>query len=134
MALYTLTDGTMVQIWLTYELPQPSLGSAMQLLITGSDGLIEMDSYGPVRLGTGTGGWETIFDQPPFDPLDPDDALRLQAYAAQLRDLMAAVAAGRDPLISGRQGAATTSWLEAAERSAAAGQTVRLPLPPHALD
>ena len=61
----------MVQIWLTYELPEPSLGSAMQLLITGSDGIIELDSYGTVRLGTPAAGWETVFEQTPFDPLEP---------------------------------------------------------------
>ena len=27
MALYTLDNGVLVQIWLTYELPPPSLGS-----------------------------------------------------------------------------------------------------------
>jgi predicted dehydrogenase len=128
MAYYTLADGVMVQIWLTYELPEPSLGSAMQLLITGSDGIIELDSYGMVRLGTPGSGWSTIFEQPVFDPLDPDDPVRLQAYASQLRDLIEAIAEGRDPAVSGREGALTTSMLEAAERSAASGQTVRLPL------
>ena len=38
MATYTLDNGVLVQIWLTYELPPPTLGSAMQLLIAGSDG------------------------------------------------------------------------------------------------
>jgi predicted dehydrogenase len=128
MAHYTLTDGVMVQIWLTYELPEPSLGSAMQMLVTGSDGIIELDSYGTVRLGTPGSGWSTIFEQPAFDPLDPEDPVRLQAYASQLRDLIEAIADGRDPAVSGREGALTTSMLEAAERSAASGQTVRLPL------
>jgi predicted dehydrogenase len=128
MALYTLEDGVMVQIWLTYELPEPSLGSAMQLLITGSQGIIELDSYGTVRLGTPDGGWQAIYEQTPFDPLNADDPIRLQAYASQLRDLMDAIAAGRDPAVSGRQGALTTSMLEAAERSAATGQSVRIPL------
>ncbi len=41
---------------------------------------------------------------------------------------MEAIETGRDPFVSGRQGAMTTSWLEAAERSAASGQSVRLPL------
>jgi predicted dehydrogenase len=118
----------LVQIWLTYELPPPTLGSAMQLLITGSNGFIELDSYGTVRLATPAGGWETIFEQPPFDPLDAEDSVRLQAYATQLRDLMAAIAEGRDPQVSGREGANTTSWLEAAERSAANGESVRLSL------
>ena len=100
----------------------------MQLLITGSDGLIELDSYGTVRLGTPGGGWETVYQQTPFDPLNPDDPIRLQAYASQLRDLIRAIADGTDPFVSGRQGAMTTTMLEAAERSAATGQTVRLPL------
>lgn len=126
MALYTLDNGVIVQIWLTYELPPPSLGSAMQMLITGSDGIIELDSYGTVRLATPDGGWETIFEQPPFDPLDSGDSLRLQAYATQLGDLIQAIRDGRDPEVSGRQGAATTSWLEAAERSATTGESVRL--------
>jgi predicted dehydrogenase len=126
MALYTLDNGVLVQIWLTYELPPPPLGSAMQMLITGSDGIIELDSYGTVRLATPDGGWETIFEQPPFDPLDSDDSLRLQAYATQLADLIGAIRDGRDPEVSGREGAATTSWLEAAERSAESGESVRL--------
>jgi predicted dehydrogenase len=132
MAIYTLDNGVMVQIWLTYELPPPTLGSAMQMLIAGSDGIIEADAYGTVRLGTPAGGWETIFEQPPFDPLDAEDSVRLQAYANQLRDLMAAIAEGRDPQVSGRQGALTTSWLEAGERSAASGESIRLSLSDHA--
>ena len=128
MALYTLDDGVLVSIWLTYELPVPGLGSAVQLLITGSDGVIELDCYGTVRLATTDGGWETVYEQQPFDPLDPDDPIRLQAYASQLRDLIAAIGEGRDPFVSGRQGAATTAWLEAAERSAASGRSVTLPL------
>jgi len=128
MAYYTLEGGAMVQIWLTYELPEPSLGSAMQMLITGSGGIIELDSYGTVRVGTPGAGWTTVFEQPAFDPLDPDDPIRLQAYASQLRDLLRAIADGRDPGVSGRQGALTMSMLEAAERSAASGQSVRLPL------
>jgi len=132
MALYTLETGALVQIWLTYELPPPTLGSALQMLITGSAGIIELDAYGTVRIGTPDGGWESAFEQPPFDPLDSGDSLRLQAYASQLRDLIAAIREGRDPQVSGREGAATTSWLEAAEQSAASGQSVRLSLEPRA--
>jgi predicted dehydrogenase len=128
MAIYTLDNDVLVQIWLTYELPAAPLGSAMQLLITGSEGVIEADAYGTVRLATAAGGWETIFEQPPFDPLDAEDSVRLQAYAKQLGDLIAAIAESRDPFVSGRQGARTTSWLEAAERSAETGQSVRLSL------
>jgi predicted dehydrogenase len=128
MAQYTFADGMLLQVWMTYELPEPGLGSAMQLLITGSDGMIELDSYGSVRLGTPEDGWQTVFQQTPFDPLNPDDPIRLGAYADQLRDVVAAIRDGRDPLVSGREGAATTELLEATERSAASGEVVRLPL------
>jgi predicted dehydrogenase len=128
MAQYTFADGAMLQLWMTYEVPAPGLGSAMQLLITGSDGMIELDSYGAVRLGTPERGWETVFQQTPFDPLNADDPIRLGAYADQLRDVVGAIREGRDPLVSGREGAATTELLEAAERSAASGEVVRLPL------
>ena len=101
----------------------------MQLLITGSDGIIELDSYGTVRLGDAAGGWETIFEQPPFDPLDADDPVRLQAYADQLRDLIARSPKAATRSSAAAQGALTTSLLEAAERSAASGpDRVRLPL------
>ena len=128
MVQYTLADGALVHLWMTYELPAPGLGSAMQLLITGSDGILELDAYGEVRLGTPDAGWETVFRQPPFDPLDADDPIRLRAYADQLRDLIGAIREGHDPLVSGQEGAATTELLEAAERSAASGEVVRLPL------
>ena len=128
MAQYRLANGVLVQVWLTYELPPPGLGSAMQLLITGSEGILEFDAYGTVRVATAGGGWETVFEQPPFDPLNADDPIRLQAYGDQLRDLIGAIREGRDPFVSGREGVRTTEMLEAAERSAASGEAVRLPL------
>jgi predicted dehydrogenase len=127
MAQYELETGALVQVWLTYELTEPGLGSAMQLLITGSDGIIDLDSYGLVRLGTPGDGWQTVFEQPPFDPLNADDPVRLGAYADQLRDVVAAIREGRDPLVSGREGARTQEMLEAAERSAATGEAVGIP-------
>ena len=58
----------------------------------------------------------------PFDPMDASDPVRLRAYAAQLEALVAAIAADRDPLVSGAEGRNTVAMLEAAERSAASGQ------------
>ncbi|MFN8619994.1 MAG: Gfo/Idh/MocA family oxidoreductase [Chloroflexota bacterium] len=127
MASYTMANGVLVQIWLTYELPEgtPGLGSAMQLLITGSKGVIDLDSYGTVKLQTAD-GWQTAFEQPPFDPLDLNSQVRFVAYANELRDVIAAIHEGRDPFVSGRQGALTTRMLEAAERSARTGESVRV--------
>lgn len=127
MASYTMANGVLVQVWLTYELPEgtPGLGSAMQLLIIGSKGVIDLDSYGAVRLQTAE-GWETVFQQPPFDPLDLTSQVRFVAYANELRDVIAAIHEGRDPWVSGRQALLTTRMLEAAERSARTGESVRI--------
>lgn len=128
MAQYRLENGVLVQVWMTYEIPPPGLGSAMQILLTGSDGMIDLDSYGAVRLASPKAGWAVAFRQPPFDPLNPDDPVRLGAYADELRDFISAIHEGREPFVSGREGVLTTAMLEAAERSAASGQAVRLPL------
>jgi predicted dehydrogenase len=126
MAQYRLASGVLVQVWLTYEIPPPGLGSAMQLLVTGSDGMLDLDSYGTVRLATPDSDWAEVFRQPPFDPLNADDPIRLGAYADELRDVIGAIREGRDPIVSGREGARTTAMLEAAERSAASGEALRL--------
>ena len=53
--------------------------------------------------------------------MDASDPIRLRAYARQLEDLVAAIAEGHDPLVSGEEGRNTTAMLDAAERSAASG-------------
>lgn len=127
MTSYTMANGVMVQVWLTYELPERTegLGSAMQLLITGSKGVIDLDSYGVVKLQTAA-GWETVFQQPPFDPLDLTSQTRFVAYANELKDVIAAIHEQRDPWVSGREGVRTVRMLEAAERSARTGESVRI--------
>ena len=68
-----------------------------------------------------------MFEQQPFDPLNAVDRKRLRAYAAQMEDLVAAIAEGRDPFVSGREGLNTTQMLEGADRSAKLNQAVDLP-------
>lgn len=125
MVLYELTSGALAQITMSYEFPRPGLTPAWPWLIVGADGLIDLDPYGVVRLGKGD-GWETVFEQAPFDTLDPVDPVRLRAYARQLEDLVDAITGEHDPLVSGDEGRHTTAMLEAAERSAVSGQAVRL--------
>lgn len=126
MAQVRLANDVLAQVWLSYEIPRPGMGSALQLLIVGSDGAIDLDSYGTCRLQAADGTWETVFAQPPFDPLDPDAPVRLEAYARQMTDLADAIAAGRDPAMSGREGMRTTAILEAADRSAASGSSMEI--------
>lgn len=125
VVIYEMTSGVLAQVTMSYEFPRPGLAPSWPWLIVGSEGMIELDPYGVVRLGRGD-GWEVVSEQGPFDPLDASDPVRLRAYARQLEDLVAAIAEGRDPLVSGEEGRRTVAMLEAAERSAASGQTASI--------
>ena len=126
-ALYQFDTGAMADIWLTYEIPQPGLGSALQFFIVGSKGMLEFDSYGTVRLGQGD-GWQTVYEQPTFNPNDPLNPVRLQAYGDELADVLAAIAGHREPQMNGTEGRITIEMVEAGERSIRTGRAVHLPL------
>jgi predicted dehydrogenase len=126
-ALYQFENGVMADIWLTYEIPTPGLGSALQFQIVGSKGVIEFDSYGAVRLGQGD-GWRIVYEQPSFDPNDPLNPVRIQAYSDELADVVAAITGRREPRMNGAEGRATIEMVEAGERSIRTGRAVHLPL------
>ena len=126
-ALYEFENGILADIWLTYEITPPGLGSALQFLITGSKGMIEFDSYGAVRLGRGD-SWRTVYEQPSFNPNDPLNPVRLQAYGDELTDVIGAIAEGREPKMNGMEGRTSIEMVEAGERSIRSGRAVHLPL------
>jgi UDP-N-acetyl-2-amino-2-deoxyglucuronate dehydrogenase len=125
MAQYEMASGALVQVWMTYEAPEPGLPSTWEFVIVGSDGIIRLDPYGQLVLGRGD-AWEVVAEMPPFDPLDANDPIRLRAYARQLEDLVAAVRYGRDPLVSGDEGRRTIAMLTAAEDASRTGAAVAL--------
>lgn len=128
-AMFRFANGVMADIWLSYEVSEPGLGSALQFLITGSKGMIRLDSYGEVELGT-DGGWETIFRQPSFDPSDPHNPIRIRAYADELEDLLTAIETGGEPRSNGETGRKTVEMVDAAERAIRTGEAMHLPLRP----
>jgi predicted dehydrogenase len=127
MVTYGFGDEKMGHIWMTYDVVSPGLGSELQFLIIGRRGMIDLDSYGKVLLGK-DGKWDLVFEQPSFNPLDPLDDRRLEAFSAEFADVVSAMREGRAALVSGREGLATTMMLEAAEISGRTGASVRLPL------
>jgi predicted dehydrogenase len=128
MVQYRMGNGVMVQMLMTYEAPEPGIVPNDWTRVIGSTGIIEADHYGKVRLGIGS-EWQTIAEQVAFnflgDYLDPN---RLKGFSAQVEDFAAAIREDREPAVTGLDGRAAVEMVEAADRSAATGRAVALPL------
>jgi predicted dehydrogenase len=128
MVHYTMANGVMASLLMTYEVPEPGIVPNDVTRIIGSTGIIEADHYGEVRLGKGS-AWEVVAEQVAFDFLgDYLDPNRLKGFAAQVEDFAGAIQDGREPAVTGADGRAAVEMVEAADRSAATGQAVALPL------
>jgi predicted dehydrogenase len=128
MAEYSFRGGAMAQVWLSFELPAPGLVPADTYLIVGSEAMIELETFGKVKLGRGE-SWDVVAEQPAFDFInDPMSPKRLKGFAAQVKDFVDAIAGDRDPVITGEMGRAAVEMVEAADISAASGDAVALPL------
>jgi predicted dehydrogenase len=125
MASYRFAGGQLAQVWMSYDIPPPGLGHGLDLLLVGTDGMIEFDAYVGARITDG-GAWAPLVEQPAFDAADPRDPVRLAAYVGQFQDLLAAVRSGAQPLVDGQEGLRTTVMLEAAETSMRSGRSVRV--------
>lgn len=128
MAELVMRSGVLAQFLVSMELPAPGLGSQSQWTLIGSDGIIESDSYGKVRLGRGE-AWQEVYEMPPF-ALNADvySPVRLEAFAAQVEGFAGAIRAGGGPGLGGEDGRAAVEVVEAAARSSASGTAVRLPI------
>jgi predicted dehydrogenase len=128
MAEIEMRSGVMAQFLVSMELPPPGLGSQSQWTLIGSEGIIESDSYGKVRLGRGE-TWQDVYEMPPF-ALNADvySAVRLEAFAAQVEGFATAIRAGGGPGFGGEDGRAAVEIVEAAARSSVSGAAVRLPI------
>ena len=126
MVQYEMANGVLAQLWMSYEVPTESVGELGRYLITGSKGVIDFNAYGDVRVDTGN-GWEVAWKTPPFQYIaDPFTVNRVTGFANQLQDFIDAIAEGRKPSVTGEDGRAAIAMVEAAERSSATGQAVRL--------
>jgi predicted dehydrogenase len=125
MAIFTFDNGVIANLWMTYEAPSPRFDSAIRLIVTGADGILEIDSYQGVRLGKGD-EWVDAYVQPPFNPLDATDPVRLGAYHNEFADFIEAATTGRDAKVTGRDGVMCMRMLEAAITSARSHQVVEI--------
>jgi len=131
MVQYRFASGVLCQILATYEWPEPALDAEKwtgDYTFVGSKGTLEVQYRGRVRLGTGD-RWEVLYEHPPVDGSGTDyDEAFVYPYADQVRDFALAVREGREPLVNGETARKGIEIGVAADRSAATGQVVQLPL------
>ena len=127
MVSYRLASGAMAQLWMSYEIPAPGLGSYMQYLIVGENGMADFDRD-HLRLGRGD-AWEQILELPAWNWLvDPFAPRRTNMTARQVQQFAEAVETGVPLDITGEDGRAAIEMVEAAIRSSRTGQAVPIPL------
>jgi len=128
MLLMTLTDGTAVSQWSSFQVPNPSFPrSQFSVRIIGEKGLMDLDAYGELRVAT-DGEWNVVETQDPIDWqgkgfLDP---VRLESYTLQCQDFIDAVAQNRPPAVTGWDGRQAVAAALAAYESSASGKEIVL--------
>jgi UDP-N-acetyl-2-amino-2-deoxyglucuronate dehydrogenase len=132
MVQFTFGNGVMAHIWMTYELPHAALGTRARYLVVGSRAILDIAAYGQVKRSREDGGWDVVFQSDDFHGPDAGwgypSAYMRQAFARQVQDLTNAIADGTPMEVSAEDGLKAVEMVEAATRSAATGQSVRLPL------
>ena len=120
LALLSFHNGALLSLYSTNEMVDPGFpGESFRLRIMGSEGLMDLDPFGDLKLAAG-GTWRTVSSQPPARfiaaevPLSP---ARLRAYERQLRAFGDAVEGEPSRIGSGPDGRAgveaVTAMLEA---------------------
>lgn len=126
MAQYELDSGAMVQVWMSYEMPPPGLGSNIQFTIVGSKAILQMDRYW-LKLGKDE-EWTDIVEVEPWNWLtDPKNPRRIATSAGQLNDFTRNIVEDTEPVPSGADARHAVEMIDYARRSAASHRSVEIP-------
>ncbi len=102
MAQYEMDNGAMVQIWMSYEMPPPGLGTNIQMTIVGSKAILQMDRYW-LKLGRGE-EWTDIIEIEGWNWLtEPEEPRRIGTSAGQVNDFTRNILDGTEPSPSGAE-------------------------------
>ena len=127
MVSYRLASGAMAQFWMSYEIPAPGLGSYMQWLCVGDEGMLEL-TRDVLKVGRGD-AWTVDLELPAWDwTVDPKAPRRIGMPARQVDQFPSAIIDGTQHDISGEDGRAAIEMCEAAIRSARTGQALAIPV------
>ncbi len=101
------------------SVPPPGSGVVrFDVVLTGERGVLQVDMYGEVRSST-RDGWQVHTGLPVWD--GHYAFLRMEAYASQVREFIAAIREARPPRVPATDGLAALAIVEAAHKAAAAG-------------
>ena len=128
MAQVIFDNDIVGQLWWSLEMPGVTLpNSSFRTQIVGTQGILDLDGYGKLNLGTGE-GWKLVWEQPRLDPSNPKDPVRLESFTAMIQEFIDSIREGRQPSVTGTDGRAAVELCQATLSSARTSQPVLLPL------
>lgn len=129
MAQIVFEDQLMAQMWITSELPEPSLPSSeVRFQVFGRDAMLDLENFEYLDLGKGE-KWERIYTPERFDYLkEPKSPIRLFPHIGVIQDFIDSIQEQRPPHVGGAEGRAAVEICEACLISARTGEAVSLPL------
>ncbi len=129
MAQIVFEDNIMAHMWITGELPNPSLPSSeVRFQVFGRDGMLDLENFEYLDATQGD-KWERIYTPERFDYLkEPKSPIRLFPHIGVIQEFIDSVHEQRPPRVGGTEGRAAVELCEACLISARTGEAVTLPL------
>ena len=131
VAIVEFANGAVGQLWVSLELPGATYpDSQFRSQVVGERGLLDFDGYTHLDMSSpeSNGEWRRIWTQPPLDPMNPLDPVRLGSFTGQVQGFIDCIREDRPPVVTGADGRAAVELCQAALLSARTGQAVDLPL------
>ena len=129
MAQIEFEGGIMSHMWITSELPSPSVPSSeCRFQVFGRDAMFDLENFEFLDLGKGD-KWERIYEPERFDYLkEPKSPIRLFPHIGVIQEFVDSIREQRPPKVGSAEGRAAVEICEACLISARTGQAVTLPL------
>jgi UDP-N-acetyl-2-amino-2-deoxyglucuronate dehydrogenase len=129
MAQIVFEGNIMAQMWITGEIPNPSLPSSeVRFQVFGSDAMIDLENFEYLDVGKGD-KWDRVYTPERFDYLkEPKSPIRLFPHIGVIQEFIDSIRQRRSPLVGGAEGRAAVEICEACLISARTGEAVSLPL------
>jgi predicted dehydrogenase len=130
MLFMHLTSGASASLLCDMECPPPGFpNAAFHSWVIGEEGIIDLDAYGELRVGT-RGTWDVVFRQAPIDWQKDGkfSPVRMQSYRDQDQEFINSILEHRPPGITGIDGEKAVEVALGAYASSECGHSLEIPL------